>query len=208
MGNYKLVMTTDLIDYSIKKELTLNELILLTYFDNSYDLTLNLDIITKVTSLDKPKILEAFNGLLSKKIINLSSEKDPSGKIIDMINLDNLYNEHKEIEKKKEQEKTKGDIFSKFESFFGRPLSSSEIEIIKLWVEKLYSEELILCALDEANYNGVATIRYIDKVLYEWNKKGFKTKEDVDNYLKNRYDHKLLEETNIFDYNWLEDNDK
>ena len=38
--------------------------------------------------------------------------------------------------------------------------------------------------------------------------KGFKTKEDVDNYLKNRYDEKRLEETNIFDYNWLEDYDK
>lgn len=208
MGNYKLVMTTDLIDYSMKKELSLYELILLTYFDNSYDLTFDLDIITRVTSLDKVKILEAFNGLLNKKIINLTSEKDNSGKIIDKISLDNLYNDHKEIERKKEQEKTKEDIFSKFESFFGRPLSSSEIEIIKLWMEKLYSEEIILCALDEANYNGVATIRYIDKVLHEWNKKGFKTKEDVDNYLKNRYDEKRLEETNIFDYNWLEDYDK
>ncbi len=208
MGNYKLVITTDLLDYSMKKELSLYELILLTYFDNSYDLTFDLDIITRVTSLDKVKILEAFNGLLNKKIINLTSEKDNSGKIIDKISLDNLYNDHKEIERKKEQEKTKEDIFSKFESFFGRPLSSSEIEIIKLWMEKLYSEEIILCALDEANYNGVATIRYIDKVLHEWNKKGFKTKEDVDNYLKNRYDEKRLEETNIFDYNWLEDYDK
>ena len=208
MGNYKLVITTDLLDYSMKKELSLYELILLTYFDNSYDLTFDLDIITRVTSLDKVKILEAFNGLLNKKIINLTSEKDNSGKIIDKISLDNLYNDHKEIERKKEQEKTKEDIFSKFESFFGRPLSSSEIEIIKLWMEKLYSEEIILCALDEANYNGVATIRYIVKVLHEWNKKGFKTKEDVDNYLKNRYDEKRLEETNIFDYNWLEDYDK
>ena len=208
MGNYKLVITTDLLDYSMKKELSLYELILLTYFDNSYDLTFDLDIITRVTSLDKVKILEAFNGLLNKKIINLTSEKDNSGKIIDKISLDNLYNDHKEIERKKEHEKTKEDIFSKFESFFGRPLSSSEIEIIKLWMEKLYSEEIILCALDEANYNGVATIRYIDKVLHEWNKKGFKTKEDVDNYLKNRYDEKRLEETNIFDYNWLEDYDK
>ena len=208
MGNYKLVITTDLLDYSMKKELSLYELILLTYFDNSYDLTFDLDIITRVTSLDKVKILEAFNGLLNKKIINLTSEKDNSGKIIDKISLDNLYNDHKEIERKKEQEKTKEDIFSKFESFFGRPLSSSEIEIIKLWMEKLYSEEIILCALDEANYNGVATIRYIDKVLHEWNKKEFKTKEDVDNYLKNRYDEKRLEETNIFDYNWLEDYDK
>ena len=73
MGNYKLVITTDLLDYSMKKELSLYELILLTYFDNSYDLTFDLDIITRVTSLDKVKILEAFNGLLNKKIINLTS---------------------------------------------------------------------------------------------------------------------------------------
>ena len=72
----------------------------------------------------------------------------------------------------------------------------------------MYEEELILAGLDEAIYNGVVNIRYIDRILHEWNKLGFKTKEDVLNHLKNRYDEKKLEETNIFEYNWLEDYDK
>ena len=72
----------------------------------------------------------------------------------------------------------------------------------------MYNEDLILAALKEAVYNGATNIRYIDTILYEWNKKGLKTKEDVDNYLNNRYENKKLEETGVFDYNWLDDYDK
>ena len=80
-----------------------------------------------------------------------------------------------------------------------------EFELIKAWIEKLYSEELILKALEEAVYNGATSIRYIDTILYEWHKKGFKTREDVDNYYKNRYENKKLEETNLLEWNWLDD---
>ena len=33
--------------------------------------------------------------------------------------------------------------------------------------------------LKEAIYNGISNFRYIDRILYEWNKKGLKNKEDV-----------------------------
>ena len=50
--------------------------------------------------------------------------------------------------------------------------------------------------------------RYIDKIIYEWEKKGFKTMDDVNNYLEsNRKDKKSSklrkEEENILDYDWL-----
>lgn len=183
-------------------------LVLVYYFDNSYDKVFDITLISKILNIEEATILEAFNGLLSKKIITLITEKDYSGKIIDKVSLQNIYNEIKLEEKKEESENTTNDIFSKFEHEFGRPLSSMEIEVIKTWMEKLYTEELIIAALNESVYNGVSNIRYIDKILYEWNKKGFKTKTDVLNHLKNRYDEKKLEETNIFDYNWLDEYDK
>ena len=68
--------------------------------------------------------------------------------------------------------------------------------------------EKAVVILEEAIYNGATNIRYIDTILHEWNKKGFKTKEDVDNHMKNKYDEKKLEETNLFEYNWLDDYDK
>ena len=83
-----------------------------------------------------------------------------------------------------------------------------EVEIIKAWLDKMYSEELILEALKEAVYNGATNIRYVDTILYEWNKNNLKTKEDVEKHLQNRYKEKKLEDTALYDYNWLEDNDK
>ena len=80
-----------------------------------------------------------------------------------------------------------------------------EYEIINAWLQHNYTEELIIGALKEAVYNGVKNFRYIDKILYEWNKKGFKTMNDVNNHLQ-RSDEKK-EESELFDYNWLDDED-
>lgn len=208
MNEQKFVVLSKIINEAMKHKLSLTEFLVLIYFDNSYDKVFDITLISKILNIEEATILEAFNGLLSKKIITLITEKDYSGKIIDKVSLQNIYNEIKLEEKKEENENTTNDIFSKFEHEFGRPLSSMEIEVIKTWMEKLYTEELIIAALNESVYNGVSNIRYIDKILYEWNKKGFKTKTDVLNHLKNRYDEKKLEETNIFDYNWLDEYDK
>ena len=83
-----------------------------------------------------------------------------------------------------------------------------DLELINAWLTSGYSEELILGALKEANYNGVPTLRYIDKVLFEWKKKGFKDLKDVDNHIKHQAedeDPAELYETKVFDYNWLDE---
>jgi len=207
-NNKRYVVDANFIKEAFELELSLPEFLLLLYFENSDDLLLDFDLISKKLKISKESILEAFNSLLSKKLINLVSEKNESGKRTDKILLDNFYNNIKETKKKEKTSKLKEDIFSTFEQEFRRPLSGIEFEIIKAWLEKMYSEELILAALKEAIYNGATNIRYIDTILHEWNKKGFKSKEDVDNHMKNKYDEKKLEETNLFEYNWLDDYDK
>ena len=206
--NKKFVVDANFIKEAHNLNLSLDEFSLLIYFENSDESILDFDIICERLKISKESILEAFNNLLSKNIITLISEKNQEGKRYDKVSLENFYNNLIETKKKEEKGKLKEDIFTIFESEFRRPLSGIEFEIIKAWLEKLYSEELILAALKEAIYNGATNIRYIDTILHEWNKKGFKTKEDVDNYLKNKYDDKKLEETNLFEYNWLDDYDK
>jgi len=78
-----------------------------------------------------------------------------------------------------------------------------EYEIINAWLEKDFSEELILGALKEAVYNGVSSLRYIDKILYEWQKKGYNTLKEVNEGLTKKNEKKAPVE--LFDYNWLED---
>ncbi len=98
-------------------------------------------------------------------------------------------------------------MYTFFEKEFGRTISSMEYEIIHAWLEKGFSEELILGALKEAVYNGVNNLRYIDKILYEWQKKGYKTMKDVEknNFKRNNEKTEMKE---LFDYNWLDDNER
>lgn len=204
-NNKKFVIEASFIKEAYNLKLDLGEFLLLLYFENADDLTFDVDVISKKLKMPKENILEAFNSLLSKKIINLESVKNEAGKRYDKVSLEGFYKQVEADNKKETKENLKDDIFTKFETEFRRPLTGMEFELIKAWIEKLYSEELILKALEEAVYNGATSIRYIDTILYEWHKKGFKTKEDVDNYYKNRYENKKLEETNLLEWNWLDD---
>ena len=188
---------------AIALKLSLEEFIMLTYFDNDYNSYLNMDELSKNIGLSSEKAYETFTNLLSKKLIDVKTEKDIEGRMIEKVCLDNFYTMIVEEKQNIIKEEKKTDIYTEFEKEFARPITSMEYEIIGAWLEHNYSEELIVGALKEAVYNGVRNLRYIDKILYEWNKKGFKTMEDVNNHLIKREPKK--EESELFDYNWLDD---
>ena len=117
------------------------------------------------------------------------------------IILDELYNKLALliINEKEVKETT---IYDKFEKEFGRTLSPMEYEIIGAWLDNNYTEEMIVEALKEAIYNGVTNLRYIDKILSEWQRKGIKNKTDLQ---KKQKPNKVEKE--VFDYDWLNEND-
>ena len=65
-------------------------------------------------------------------------------------------------------------------------------------MESDISEELIKEALKEAILSGVHNLRYIDKILMEWTKKGYKDASDIKR--KPEKEDKIEE---IYDYDWL-----
>lgn len=189
-----------------KLNLTEEELIILIYIMDKGDKVIyNPDIFVKGLGFDKYKAMEIINNLVEKNIISIIVEKNEKNKSEEYISLELLYskllNNIIEIE---ETKITSTDIFSKFENEFGRPLSPMEYEIIKGWINDKFSEDIITEALKEAVYNNVSNLRYIDRILYEWKKKGFKNKEDI---IKDKLNFKKTkqEKIDIFDYNWLED---
>ena len=92
------------------------------------------------------------------------------------------------------------DIYEEFEREFGRTLSPMEYEIISGWIESGISNDLILAALKETVFNGVNNLRYVDKILYEWNKKGIKNSSDISKIEKQKEDEKQEE---CYEYDWL-----
>ena len=201
--NKKLVAETIFIKEALKENLSLNEFLLLLYFDNSFDLVFDIKVVAKTLNMSEEQVLEAYSNLMKKKLIKVKAEKDGYGKVIEKVCLDNFYNEIKTDVKNSEIESSKEDIFSIFESNFGRSLSPMDYEIINAWIDKGFSEELVIAALNEAVYNGVPNLRYIDKVLYDWNKKGYKTVEDVNNRFKEDKQNDKLFETSVLNFDWL-----
>lgn len=77
-------------------------------------------------------------------------------------------------------------IYSRFEQAFGRPLSPFEIESIHIWTEQDgYQDDLILTALREAATVGKLHIRYIDRILLEWQKQQITSVEQARLYSLN-----------------------
>lgn len=188
-----------------KLNITEEELVLLlSMIDMGNKIVYNPEYFTSELGMNKYKVMELINDLYEKKIIDIVVEKNNLNKTEEYIMLDLLY--HKLIndilDKKEEKEVDNSDIFSIFENEMGRTISPMEYDMIKGWLTD-YNKDVVIEALKEAVYNGVNNFRYIDKILFEWNKKGIKTKEDVIKD-KNVYRAKK-EKVDYFEYNWLED---
>lgn len=200
--NKKLVAETIFIKEALKLNLSLNEFLLLLYFDNSFDVVFDIKVIAKTLNMKDDDVISAYGSLMAKKLIKVKAEKDGFGKIRETVSLDNFYNEIKSDYKTQEKENTKIDIYAKFESEFGRTLSNMDYEIINAWIEHGFSEELILEALKEAVYNGVLNLRYIDKVLYEWNRKGIKNPTDIRKAME-KVPEAPVYDASVVDFDWL-----
>lgn len=200
--NKKLVAESIFIKEALKLNLSLNEFLLLLYFDNSYDVVFDIKVVAKTLNMKEEDVLNAYGSLMAKKIISVKAEKDGFGKIRESVSLDNFYNEIKSDYKTREKEETKTDIYEIFEKEFGRTLSNTDFEIINAWIESGFSEELIEAALKEAVYNGALTLRYVDKVLYEWNRKGIKVPADIKKAMEKEPEAPLYE-ASVMNFDWL-----
>lgn len=92
-----------------------------------------------------------------------------------------------EVEKVERQEEdiAEGELFKMFEQEFGRFLSPMEVETISKWLdEDEHTPMIIQAALREAVIAQKVSLRYIDRILFEWKKKNVKTLQDVERQTK------------------------
>ncbi len=195
--------------YYHRLNITEEELIILIYMMNIgekfiYDPATFVDAL----QMDKFKVMNIINSMEEKKVITIDVIKNKNGKIEEYINLDIFYNKllNMFVDKKDDtkEENDSSNLFNTFEEEFGRTLSPMEYSIINGWISDNFSEELILEALKEATYNNVSNLRYIDRILYEWRKKGLKNKNAVERERTN-YRKKKSSNLEVFDYDWLSD---
>ena len=211
LSSKKMVLSTYLIKVALDAKLNLNEFLVLVYFDNCFNSSLDIELISNTLGLDEASTMEAFNGLMIKGLVNIESCKDLENRTHEVVTMCGVYDLVCDDALEVAQEEVKTDIFKTFEKELGRTISPMELEIINGWLDSNYSEELVLGALREAIYNGVHNFRYIDKILYEWDKKGFKTMDDVNKHLMSRRENKSKsepvskKEQEVADYDWVND---
>lgn len=209
----KFVVTDVLLKLAKVKDLSLTEFLVLMYLDNNYSDNFEIELMSESLNLDAEVCLESFNSLLMKGLVSLDSKMDENDKYKEYVSIDNIYKIVDLEEEKVTSEES--EIFKVFEEELGRTLSQTELALINGWLMSGTKEELIISALKEAIFNGVTSFRYIDKIIYEWEKKGLKSAEEVNDYLKNRRterkkDNKIIDkrEQEVLDYDWLNDDDK
>lgn len=183
-----------------KIDITLDEFILLLYFINIEN-KLNLQDINKYTDFDNGHILELFNSLIGKGLIELKVIEIAQNKHDEEISLEVFYDKliMNSKEDSKVDEKISLDLFQKFEQEFGRTLSPVEYKVIEEWLNKGIKEDLIEEALKEAVLSGVTTLRYIEAIIREWTKNGGKRP------LRKKETNEEKEYNELFDYDWLDE---
>ena len=196
--NNNLIVPNYLIKYISKLNINIDEFIMILYFlNNKEKLTFNPKKISEDLYIDQNKVLEIISNLQEKGYISIEMNKE--NKIIEeYISYDMLLAKINTLLIDNEKTNNTNDIYSKIEKEFGRTLSPVEYETINKWIESKISLELIESALKESILNGVTSIRYIDKILYEWNKKGYKSSNDI---VHKKSQDEVVEE--LYEYDWL-----
>ena len=196
--NNHLIIPNYFIKYYKKFDLENNELLMLIYLLNCNEkLILDNKKISKDLYLEENEVLNIISSLIEKNYISIEMSKN-NGIIEEYISLDLFYEKINSYLIENDKKDNSSDIYSKFEKEFGRTLSPVEYETISKWIESNIPLELIEAALKEAILSGVNSIRYIDKILFEWNKKGYNISSDIVN--KNKKEEYIEE---IYDYDWL-----
>lgn len=161
--------------------------------------------------------------LMQFGFLQIKQSEDGNGIIHEAFSLQPLWNRLTDelaltVNKEEEQseKEAEGEIFKLFEQEFGRFLSPMECESISMWLDDdEHSVEIIRAALKEAVLAEKLSLRYIDRILFEWKKKNVKSLADVERQTKKfrtigtRPVEKNITSTinHVPFYNWLEERD-
>ncbi len=187
------VINTNILKNIKSLNITLDEFLLLLFFINEENV-LDLDRINLSLGYSEEEILNIYSELLTKGLIEVKVSKI-DGKVNETLSLDMFYDKLV-LSIKNENTLENSDIYTKFEKEFGRPIAPIEVDMINKWIQSGISEETIESALKEAIINGTPYMKYIDRIIYEWTKKKRNNRNEEEDYQE------------LFDYNWLGDNDE
>ena len=183
-----IVIPLYILKFYKKLNLTMEEFIFLMYLYNKQDkIDFNPEKIALDMNLDIMEVMGYVSVLADKGYLSLDVIKSENNILEEVINLGNFYEKVSMLLINTTGESDNDVNLLKYtEHELGRPLTSIEIEMIEGWLKQNISEELIKEAISNALENGVYSLKYIDKILFDWKSRGFTCVEDLKQDKKNR----------------------
>ena len=203
----------ELLIQNMDKNLTLKDFLVFLKLLNTSCECFDCSKIAKNLGLTEEDVMTSFNNLIVKGFIEYKTIRE-NGMIKEIISLDKFYNSIALKLANQNKKEVSNNIYDIFQKELVRSLSPTEYEYINNWLEKGLSENLIVGALKEAVLSGVKNFRYIDRVLFDWQKKGYRSMNDVEAAKKKitnvPEEISSNNDTNseYFDYDWLNDDDE
>ena len=214
--NGNIVLPLYLLKNYKKLKLELNEFVFLMYlYDLGNNALFNPNRFCEDLNLELMEVMTLVGELTDKGFIKVDVIKNEKGIMEELVILDGFFDKLslialEDVNKEDKVDVENSTIFELIEKEFGRTLSSMEYEIIKAWLEQGFSEELIKEVLKEAVFSGVSNLRYMDTILYEWNKNGITSAADVEKNRKKKNVQKEKEadiDLEIVEWSWFDDED-
>lgn len=206
-----IVIPLYILKYFKKLNLTMDEFIFLMYLYNKQDnLDFNPEKIALDLNIDIMEVMGYISILTDKGYITLDVLKTENNILEEVINLNNFYERistfliNSEVDIKEENKKE--NILQYVEQELGRPLNSLEIKTIHDWQEAKIDDSLIMEALKIALNDGVYSLKYIDKILFDFKNRGYQNALDIKKEVEPT--STKSNEIEFVDWNWLDEEEE
>ncbi len=172
------------------------------------------------THFSENKVTSILQRLVQKGLVQIEQHTDDNGVHYEYYAFHHLWDllvdciEQQSVSKEEELVRgEEGEIYKLFEQEFGRLLSPMEYETIGMWFDQdKHSPSLIRLALKEAVLAQKLSLRYIDRILFEWKKKNIRTVQEAENqsaqfrqFVPVQRTEQPVRATKVQFYNWLEE---
>jgi DNA replication protein len=181
------------------------------------------DVLAERSHFTKEQVSHHMQRLFQKGYLTIEQKYEENGVLVEAFSFHTLWNrliDSLQAEETTQEEHSlkekEGEIFRLFEQEFGRFLSPMESETISMWFDQdKLSPDLIRAALKEAVLAQKMSLRYIDRILFEWKKKNVRTLQDVEKHASNfrsvpersKSPQTQTKTEKVPFYNWLEERD-
>lgn len=133
--------------------------------------------------MSSKEVMACVERLVTEGFLAIGERYDDQGAHVTYFDLQPLWDKLKGRQRMMQPQPAEKDLVSLFEEEFGRPLSSLECDQLRAWLgEHGYPEWLVIEALKESVLANKYSFRYIDRVLYTWQKSNVRSRQDLEAY--------------------------